>query len=93
MESRYCNKLDLVKRQVKQVHDLDIDLTEQSAICRSCYRSFLKMINDPMSLDSNLQDLIDRMKRDEQAITLTGIDSSVQYSLTHDYTDSRFSSS
>ena len=27
----------LVKCQVKEVHDLDFDLTEQSAICRSYY--------------------------------------------------------
>ena len=45
---------------------------------RSCYWS----INNPMSTDSNLQDLISSMQRDEQAIVLTGLDSCVQYSLT-----------
>ena len=82
MEPRYCNKPDLVKLHLKETHNLDLDLTEHSVICRSCYRFYSKIINNPMSIDSNLQDLIGSMQRDEQAIVLKGLDSCVQYSLT-----------
>ena len=30
MEPRYCNKPDLVKLHLKEVHDLDLDLTEHN---------------------------------------------------------------
>ena len=83
MEPRYCTKPEQVKQHLREANDLEIDLTEKSIICRSCYRFFLNITNNPMSLDSNLQNLIASMERDEELIVLTGLDSCVQYSLIH----------
>ena len=82
MEPRYCTKADQVKLHLKEVNGPDINLTEQSLICRSCYR-FSDIINNPVSLDSNLQDLIASMERDEEFLVLTGLDSCVNYYLIH----------
>ena len=83
MEPCHCTNPQLVKQQIKESHDLELDLNEDSIICRSCYKSFANIISNPLSLDINLQMLIAGMKRDEELVTLTGLDSCVQYSLIH----------
>ena len=83
MEARYCADPESVKRQIKDIHDLDIDLHFDSVICRSCYRFFSHIMKNPKSLDSNLKDLITSMQSNEEAISLTELDSCVQYSLIH----------
>ena len=41
------------------------------------------IINNPVSLDSNLQDLIATIQRDKELVILTGLDSCVSYTLIH----------
>ena len=52
-------------------------------ICRACYRSFHYILNNPKSLDCNFKDLITNMQKSEEAMSLTELDSCVQYSLIH----------
>lgn len=83
MENRYCNKPDLIKEHLRRSHDLELDINEKTIICRSCYKSFSKILKNPISLDSNLQALIATMQSEENQIALSAVDSCVQYSLLH----------
>ena len=83
MEARHCTDPESVKRHIKDIHDLEIDLHLDSMICRVCYQSFYHILNNLKSLDCNLKDLITSMQRSEEAMSITELDSCVQYSLIH----------
>ena len=57
-QPRYISSPEQLKAQIKIQHDIDIELTDTDIICLSCYKDFHKILENPLSLDLNLEKLI-----------------------------------
>ena len=57
-QTRHCSSAEQLTLQIEVQHGIDIELTDTSVICLSCYKTFSKILKNPLSLDSNLEELI-----------------------------------
>ena len=78
---RYCSSPDQLQAQIKRQHDIDIALTDADIICLSCYKTFCKILENPLSLDSNLEELIYSLEAEQTTIPLASIDECVDQSM------------
>ena len=49
-QPRYCSSPDQVQLQIKRQHDIDMTLTETDVICLSCYKTFCRILENPLSM-------------------------------------------
>ena len=78
---RYCSSPDQLQAQIKRQHDIDIALTDADVICLSCYKTFSKILENPLSVDSNLEELIHSLEAEQTTIQLASIDECVDLSM------------
>ena len=79
-QPRYISSPKQLKAQIKIQHDIDIELTDTDIICLSCYKGFHKILENPLSLDSNLEELIHSLEA-ELAPSQTAVNVSVDQSI------------
>ena len=79
-QPRYISYPKQLKAQIKIQHDIDIELMDTDIICLSCYKGFHKILENPLSLDSNLEELI-RSLEAELATSQTAVNVSVDQSI------------
>ena len=77
-QPRYISYPKQLKAQIKIQHD--IELTDTDIICLSCYKGFHNILENPLSLDSNLEELI-RSLEAELATFQTAVNVSVDQSI------------
>lgn len=77
----YYPSPDHVQAQIKRQHDTDIALTDTDVIYLSCYKIFCKILENPLSLDSILEELIHSLEAEQPTSQPVSIDECVNHSM------------
>ena len=80
-QPRYCSSPDQLQAQIKKQHDIDIALTDTDVICLSCYKTFYRILENSLSLDSNLEELIHSLEAELTSTQPASIDECVDQSM------------
>ena len=82
-DHRHCPNPQIINEHLKNHTDFDGDLDSTAIICRTCFicHQIILKSRENDSLDSELLILVDKLKQDMMGITISGLDSIVEYSL------------
>ena len=82
-DHRHCPNPQIINEHLKNHTDFDGDLDSTAIICRTCFicHQIILKSREKDSLDSELLILVDKLKQDMMGITISGLDSIVEYSL------------